>query len=498
MNFICHKENKKECLKSSEALQKCKRWPFIFFLKNNLLWMMGAIVILSVLALSCVTWRWADDFSGYVALKNHSSVFEKMWHSYTHWDGRALSVGHFLTSIFIKYFPPEPAIFIWAFFFVMGALIFVKILLQEIGDKNLSFKESIILTALIVCVLWLGMGLQISETIYWVSGGFYTFATFLGLTWVYYLNKIQRSEQCRQRLRIALPLFVFSLIAGMSSQNLSPALLVFLGLTWLQDRIFLKEKKGLLYIAGALGLIAGTALLFLAPGNFIRAAYGTNSFALSPKTLFINYLRVLIYYVNWSGALLILSIMAAWVISHMGQYVKTVHLHKEIRNLKLSQMSNELFGTFKYLFAALATIVPFIMVPTFAFSPRTSIFFMTFLSIFVVLFINWLNVFSFEKANFSSFLQPVAKILLLCLFVLQIGVVVVHFQDGIRIKGKILERESYLQKPELKNTDVVLPPLETGHVPFSLRFGDIGSDQNNWVNYSVAKFYNLKSIRIGK
>ena len=123
---------------------------------------------------------------------------------------------------------------------------------------------------------------------------------------------------------------------------------------------------------------------------------------------------------------------------------------------------------------------------------------MTLLSLFVVLFVNWLNVFSFEKEKFSSFLQPVAKILLLFLFVVQIGVVVVHFRDGFRIKGKILERESYLQKPELKNTDVVLPPLETGHVPFSLRFGDIESDPNNWVNISVAKFYNLKSIRIGK
>lgn len=472
--------------------------PFIFFLKNNLLWMMGAIVIISVLALSCVTWRWADDFSLYNDLKNHYSVFEKMWHNYTHWDGRALSVGHFLTSVFTKYFPPEPTIFIWAFSFVMSALIFVKILLQEIGDKNLSVKESIILTALIVCVLWLGMGLHISETIYWVSGGFYTFSNFLGLTWVYYLNKIQKAEHCRHRLRIALPLFVFSLITGMSSQNLSTALLVFLGLTWLQDRMFSEGKKEVLYIAAALGLIAGTALLFLAPGNFIRAAYGSNSFALSPETLFINYLRVLIYYVNWSGGLLILSIMAAWLISHMGQYVRKIHLHREIRDLKLSQVISELFGTFKYLFAALATIVPFIMVPTFAFSYRTSIFFMTFLSLFVVLFINWLNVFSYENAKFSSFLQPIAKMLLLCLFVAQIGLIIVHFQDGFRIKGKILERESYLQKPELKNTDVVLPPLETGHVPFSLRFGDIGSDQNNWVNLSVAKFYNLKSIRIGK
>jgi len=457
---------------------------------------MGAIVILSVLALSCVAWWWADDFAIYNGLKSNSSIFETMWDGYMHLGGRSLSVGIFLQLALIKYFPPEPAIFIWALSFVMSALIFVKILFQEIGGKNLSVKESITLTALIVCVLWLGMGLHISETIYWVTGGFYAFSNLLGLTWVYYLNKIQKAEQYRYRFWVILLFFVFSLIAGMSGQNLTPALLAFLGLTWLQDRMFLKKKMTPLYMAGAFGLIAGMAILLLAPGNFVRAAYSPSSFALSPKTLFINYLRILIYYLNWSGGLLILSIIAAWVISHMGQYVRRIHLHSEIRDLKLSQMISELFGTFKYLFAALATIVPFILVPTFAFSPRTSIFFMTFLSLFAVLFINWLNVFSFEKANFSFFLQPVAKSLILCLFVLQIGVVVVHFQDGIRIKDKILERERYLQKPELKNTDVVLHPLETGHVPFSLRFGDIGSDQNDWVNYSVAKFYNLKSIRI--
>ena len=470
---------------------------FSFFLKNNLLCIMGTIVILSVLALSCVTWRWADDFAIYNEVKSNAFIIENMLHGYKYYGGRSLSVGIFLQLIMIKYFPPEPAIFIWAFSFVMSALIFIKILLQEIGNnKTLSAKESITLTALIVCVLWLGMGLHISETIYWLTGGFYAFSNFLGLTWVYYLNKIQNTDQYRHRSWVVLLFFVFSLIVGMLGHNLTPALLVFLGLTWLQDRLILKKKMNPLYMAGAFGLIAGMAILLLAPGNFVRAAYSPNSFPLSPKTLFINYLRVLIYYLHWSEVLLILSIIAAWVISHMGQYVRRIHLHSEIRDLKISQIISELFGTFKYLFAALATIVPFIVVPTFAFSPRTSIFFMTFLSIFVVLSINWLNVFSFENEKFSPFLNPIAKMLLVCFFVVQIGVVVGHIQDGFRIKGKILDRESYLQKPELKNTDVVLPPLETGHVPFSLRFGDIGDDENNWVNTSVAKYYDLKSIRI--
>jgi low affinity Fe/Cu permease len=468
------------------------------FLDKYLLLIMGTVVILFVLSISCVTWWWADDFAIYNLLMENKSIIDSMLYGYNHWGGRNLSLGIFLHFFLIKYFPPAPAIFIWALSFILTTFIFVKIIFQEIGGSNLSLKEAYIMTALFSCVLWMGMGLHISETIYWVSGGFYTFTNLLGMTWVYFINRIQKTMHYLHYFQISVPLFILSFIAAMSNQNLSPALLVFLCLTWFQDLTLLKQKKGLIYVPAALGLIAGTVIIFLAPGNFVRAAYSPESFILSPNVLFINYLRILIYYTNWSVGLILLSIIAAWVISHIGKYIKIIHPHDEIRYLTTRQILTELFGTFKYFFAALATIVPFIAVPTFAFSHRTSIFFMTFMSLFVVLFINWLNIFSFEKENYSKILQPVAKMLLICLFLVQIGVIATQLGDGFRIKGKILERETHLQRPELRNTDVVLPPLETGHVPFFLRFGDIESDPNNWVNISLAKYYHLKSIRIAK
>jgi hypothetical protein len=466
----------------------------MMIMNRNLLSWLALISISSILLLSLSTWRWADDFALYVSLRD-ISILEHMWNFYMQWDGRFLSLGAFLQSFAIKYLPHELSTLMWTSFFIISSYLFVELIILEMNITNQIIRDKLIFTAMFASVFWIGIKSHIAETVYWATGGVYSFSNCIGLLYALTLVCLRNNKVNTYSIFTYLYFFIISIVSGMLSHSLTPALWVLLFFNWIDSRYFIKSRQDMMFLLAAIGLAVATAIVFFAPGNFVRAAHITDSFVIRLDVLAKNYIRVLIYYCQLSTLLVCLSIICGFVFYYIKQpnacFYRNINYHNGIIFLRYLLIIG------KYFCATLATIVPFIVLPNVA-VPRASIFFMTFLTIFLTITIILINDL-LSKLNLAYFqFRSIAYIIVSMLYFVQLGIVGIQLHYGLNIKHQISIREQYLMTPELKNSDVVLPPMKLSHIPFSLRFNDITSDATDWINQAVANYYGLRSIRAVK
>jgi hypothetical protein len=410
------------------------------------------------------------------------------------WDGRFLSLGAFLQSFSIKYLPHELSTLMWTSFFIISSYLFVEIILLEINITNQIIRDKLIFTAMFASVFWIGMKSHIAETVYWATGGVYAFSNCIGLLYAFTLVCLRNNKANTCNIFSYLYLLMLSIVSGMLSHSLTPALWVLLFFNWIDSRYFIKRRQDIMFLLAAIGLALATAIVFFAPGNFVRAAHIKDSLEMKLDVLAENYIRVLIYYCQLSTLLVCLSIIFGFVFYYIKQ--PNAYFYRNINYCNNNGMNflRCLLIIGKYFCATLATIVPFIVIPNVA-VPRASIFFMTFLTLFMTITIICINDL-LSKWNWAVFqFRPIAYIIVLLLYFVQLVIVGSQLHYGLNIKHQISIREQYLMTPELKNSDVVLPPMKLSHIPFSLRFNDITSDATYWINQAVANYYGLRSIR---
>lgn len=460
---------------------------------------LALLALMSIVSLGFFTWRWADDYSFFVAI-SQTSVFEHIVHGYLTWDGRFLSLAVLLQTLFIRYLPVEYANVFWASCLVLSALLIAEILRVEL--PLFDFRGTrIIFTALFSVLLWHGMRSHISETVYWATGGVYVFASMMGLMWSLSMLKLSKERApifSRNKLAVGV-FFVFGILAGTGAQTLSVALFVFGVLLLIartaRDRT--RDKTWWTMVGGTFGFLIGSVIVIIAPGNFARAQHGAQSFDISALSLFLNFARVLKHYLVLSVPLVLLAVISALLA------LCILSLNNSRHNLVVTSYQEarssgwiEWLERSKWGVAALATIGPLILVPDFL-SARTSIFFMILLAVFVLVSVGQhagriLSSVIILRTQGSTIIAYGALVLL---FAVHIAIVSGQIKQASDIKAQITIRSQGLRAAANKGTDAVVERIDPASAPFSLRFNDISEDSNHWINQGVAQYYGLKSIR---
>jgi len=456
-------------------------------------------VIVSVILLSFITWQWADDFSSDSKLRSQT-VLQCVRYAYRQWDGR-IFVG-LVGSIFHRYLPHDCILAFWSIFFILVAVMINEIICFEFSAAYSIPPAKLIPVAILTAALWYGMKSHISETIYWASGGWYSLINFIGILWCYCLIRIVHNGVPYMRrdklFLIAVSLFLFSILAGMCSQNLSPGLVALCSILFVRSLIINRriDVAAKLIILCMIAVLIGASIVIFAPGNFVRAARAPNSFQFDLNILKNNYVYTLKSYLNFCLVLVPLSVI-----------VGTVYFcFLSPARIKLTRLSaiiisrDSLLGMLeriKWLVAALATIVPFALVPWFA-SSRSSIFFMTFLAIFIIeVTISFLGILFVPDMSKSKpgCLYAIGYTAGLCLLIFHLCIISSHMYYAANIKKQMKARYDYLNKVENRGRDVVVRPI-SGVIPFSTRFTEISPDKTNWINTAVAGYYHLNSITL--
>ncbi|MCR5509662.1 MAG: DUF6056 family protein [Lachnospiraceae bacterium] len=189
---------------------------------------------------------------------------------YNTWGGRALSM------IVIQSVLQLPRMV----YSVLNALIYVAVanLICLYGRRSAGSGPDDVLTAAVYIILWFFMP-AVAEDVYWITGSItYLWMNLVILTFglIYYGDylKVRNGDRAsvsapQLTLRI-IGMLIFGFCAGLSNEAGACTLICAL---FAYTVYMLKTRNKLLpdRLAGMVGAIAGTGVLLLAPGNFVRA-----------------------------------------------------------------------------------------------------------------------------------------------------------------------------------------------------------------------------------
>ncbi|MBK9223674.1 MAG: hypothetical protein IPO23_01675 [Flavobacterium sp.] len=133
--------------------------------------------MISILFLSVNTFYWADDYS-FILNVNKNGLLSNCILGYYNWDGRFLTLGALIQGFIIQNFAIEFVTLFWSILFLGSGFLMYKIISDEVKLENIEAKNQILIGAILSIILWLGSYSHISETIYWATGGVYTFNLF--------------------------------------------------------------------------------------------------------------------------------------------------------------------------------------------------------------------------------------------------------------------------------------------------------------------------------
>lgn len=456
------------------------------FFKNSestFLTITGFLVIVLILVLNLNTFYWADDYAVLNEI-NDLGIFERCLHGYYSWDGRYLTPAAFLQGAFLKLLPVELITLFWNSCFLLSGVLLFYIIKEETKDK-LSNSNKFYLPLLIAVVFWLGSYNHIGQTIYWATGGVYSFNLLLGAVWLFLFYKVQNTNQLKNKFGFA----ILTVFIGLTTQNLTIGFISLLVLTLLND--FLKrEKKNISFNAFLLLIIiTGTLFLSLAPGNFIRAKE-VNDLAVENITFAIlikNFFFAILTYLKLSFILIIAAILAAFVFVEKRGNKILVATQNIIFIPKTKEQLIELIATYKYLIVALSTVLPFITMPEVV-SPRTAIYFMFFLVIFIFRFIHHLIVVPMNPKE-----NKAASVIAYILFSLTFCFIIYNFKKGSTLKTEITKREQLLKNS--RNKVISIRRIDENLKSYCYDFRDFrGND--DWALEAQKVYFGSAGIRI--
>lgn len=410
---------------------------------NIILNTIGILSLCLILCLNINVFYWADDYSILNEI-NDFGILRRCVEGYYTWDGRYMTPAAFFQGLFLSELPVGLITLIWNVCFLVGASLLYFIAAEEkLIDK--SNRSIIYLPLLFAIAYWLGSYGHIAQTIYWATGGVYSFNLLLGGFWLLGFYKMQNCQVFLHKVLFLLA----TIIIGITTQNLTVGLMTLLFLTIFQNA--LKNENHNLAFNTVLFLIIliGTVFLSTAPGNFIRMKE-INAAALTDISLWLlvkNFIYILYAYLKITVILAFLAVSVGIVcLSEKGEKFSVV-FRKIILVPKSKVQLITFIDHYKYLLVALSTILPLITIPEVG-SGRTAIYFMFFLFLFIVRFVTLFGS-SSTKIGLSVFLPYTVFLLAICF-------TAYNFQKGTTLKSEITKRENLLKNSENKIIKVSL------------------------------------------
>jgi hypothetical protein len=229
--------------------------------------------VLAVLVLNFFTPMLSDDYSYAMEVQKATSfldLFRQEYEQYMSWNGR--SIAHILLRVFL--YLPTPV------FKIANSLAFaaLSVVMYRLTEPERRYDWFTLL--LIQMGLWL-FSVDFSETILWEDGACnYLWTALLILSFMGVMKRTLEQEKERirrsaaERVRAAVGLFLFGVIAGWCNENTSGGCLLFLLIL-----LVVWRRRGAAipaaYLAGLAGNVVGLAVMVLSPGARLRASYHT-------------------------------------------------------------------------------------------------------------------------------------------------------------------------------------------------------------------------------
>ncbi len=454
----------------------------------------ACFVILLILSLCVNTFYWADDYAFIVNL-NKNGILQNCIEGYLTWDGRMLTLGAFVQGFFLKNLSIELITFFWSLCFLGSGFLIFYIINQELKFQITNKFNKILVILMLIIVSWLSGFIHFSETVYWGTGGCYSFALLLGAIWVLLFLRIQD-------LKIGffqkILFLIFSIIVGGTTQNLTIALLtlivIYLIYNYLKKINSINNFNFLILIS----ILSGLSFIMLAPGNAMRLE--TSGLPrLSDITFFMifrNILFVSFYYLCYSILGIFLSIVVAFgIFNLLNPFTKFDKLPK-LKFPKNKESWIDLMFDFKWLLVSLSTILPFILI-TNLMAKRTVIFFVYFMIVFTITFCLKTFQKTFQISNEINELKKFSKATF-SFFVVLVGTTVFtiyNFKKGVQLKKIITERENLFKNS--KGNTVFLKLIDQNLTSPCYHFTDFFidiPDKDNFIKTSQEEFFDVKII----
>ncbi|HSD14726.1 MAG TPA: DUF6056 family protein [Flavobacterium sp.] len=444
--------------------------------------LIGLLIISMILALNFNTFYWADDYAILNEI-NEFGIFKRCIQGYYTWDGRYLTPAAFLQGAFLEMLPVEMITLLWNGCFLLSGIILFFIIKEETKNKFIG-SAKIHLSLLIAITFWLGSYTHIGQTIYWATGGVYSFNLLLGAIWLFLFYSIQKTNLLGSKIGFLL----FTILIGLTTQNLTIGFMTLLLLTILYD--FLRKEKSNIRFNALLLLIiiSGTIFLSAAPGNFLRIKEINNNAAIEGVTLWIiikNFLFALATYLKLSFFLMLLVFSAGFVYVYQSGNKVSATIQNIIFIPKTKEQLITFVDTYKYLLVALSTILPFITMPEVV-SPRTAIYFMFFLFLFIFKFISNLTLISSNTKESQS-----SNIIVYAVYFTAFCFIAYNFNKGTVLKKEITKRELVLKNS--KNKIVNIRKIDENLKTYCYDFRDFrGND--DWAVEAQKEYFGSSKI----
>ncbi|WP_395052098.1 hypothetical protein, partial [Flavobacterium sp.] len=197
-------------------------------------------------------------------------------------------------------------------------------------------------------------------------------------------------------------------------------------------------------------------------------------------------------YIIWSRYLIILSIAAILILG----YSLNKAIKFNFKNIIIFPNSKTKFilflETYKWHLVAFSTILPFILALSLV-SPRTSIFFMYFLIIFIVTFFYKII---FNTTNNINAINNINFLLVvLGLFLINLSVTITDYNSGKILKSTIVLREKKLKNA--RNKEVAIKLIDKNLLNHCYIFTDFQLHEINntkWIRERQEEYFGIKKI----
>lgn len=449
------------------------------------LFSISLIFIVLILLLNVNTFYWADDYF-FMMSTTKNGILQHCINGYYASDGRFLSIGAFVQGFLLRYYSVQFITFFWNVCFLISGILTFYIAKEDLNLK-ISKKQSLLFGLITSIIIWVGSYNHIAQTVYWATGGVYSFSLLVGLLWIMLYNSKLKNNEYFNHLFLFL---LFSFIAGSTTQNLSISLIALVFINILID-VFDKKYVNLKFnILTILFLIAGILFISLAPGSEKRITIVNDPQYNSVKYFLINLYKISKYFFTQNLMLIVLSIIIS-LFFKMSVFNSMINL-KKIKLIFPNSRTNiiSFLKSYKWLIIAISSYLPFIIIPR-AVAVRTVIYFGFFMVVFILITI--------LKKDSSSVLinksyKKIISSLVVLLFMGSFYYLIFNLEKGFELKKEITKREYILKNG--KNKTVTISVIPENMKSRCYNFGDltVWYKSDHWMNVGYEKYYGLNKI----
>lgn len=450
-----------------------------------------ALNIILILSICGYTFYWADDYNFMFDI-SQNGILNNCIIGYFNWDGRFLSFAAFVQAFLLSNFRIEFITFFWCLCFLLSGFFIFKIVQEELKLK-IETKLIYFFGSIISLFFWYSAKTHMAQTIYWGTGGVYSFSLLLGAVWCLLYLQLKNIQL---KLIQKIYFLIFTFLVGQLTQNMSIALIILVLIDFVIDILKKNNKNNYFNFSIFLFLLIGLTVILIAPGNLKRMneINNLNLEQLRFQDLIFNFFDIISYYfksVRYGLYVFIFLIFSLKLFfqKEIGGFYFTI-----IKPINLKTFIIGFLNKSKWFFVAISTISPLIIMPMMA-AERTMIYFNFFIFIFILKLIVGVN--SQHKVMFKY--QKIVSFLVIFIILTKCFV----FSIKNLNKGKVLKKEIFKREQILlnsKNKDVIIKILPEKLKSDCYNFYDleISADPKYFMKVGYENYFGLRKIIIKK